>query len=97
MGFFDMGPLEILLILVVALIIWGPGRIPEIARTLGKTIRALKKATFDLTQSVTKELEMEEKGLASQSKDKRSDQTKESSAADKAAPSNQETTSSKDQ
>ncbi len=61
MGFLDMGPLEILLILVVALIIWGPHKIPEIARTLGKTVRALRKATYDLTSAVTKEIEMEEK------------------------------------
>ena len=35
MGFLDMGILEILLVLVVAMIIWGPGKIPEIARMLG--------------------------------------------------------------
>jgi len=97
MGFFDMGPLEILLILAVALIIWGPGRMPEMARTLGRIVRALKKTTYDLTQSVTKELEREEKDLASQSRDKDSEQTKESSAADKAAPSSHETTRPRDQ
>ena len=62
MEFFGMGMWEILLILVVALIIWGPGRIAEVGRTLGKMVRALKKATFDLTAQVTKEMEEEEKG-----------------------------------
>jgi len=57
MGFFGIGTGEILLILVVALIIWGPGRLPEIARTLGKTVRAFKKASFDLTTAVTREIE----------------------------------------
>jgi len=57
MGFFGIGSWEILLILVVALIIWGPGKLPEIARTLGKTVRALKKASFDLTTAVTREIE----------------------------------------
>lgn len=57
MGFFGIGTGEILLVLVLALIIWGPGRLPEIARTLGKTVRALRKATFDLTNAVTKEIE----------------------------------------
>jgi Tat protein translocase TatB subunit len=52
---------EILLILVVALIIWGPQRLPEIARTLGKITRSLRKASFDLTSSVTRELEKEQK------------------------------------
>ncbi len=56
-----MGFGEILLILIVALIIFGPGKIPEIAQTLGKTVRAFRKATPDLTTAVTKELSTEEK------------------------------------
>lgn len=60
MGFLDMGPLEILLILVIALIIWGPGKIPEVARTLGRTVSSLRKATADLTTVVTKELDVED-------------------------------------
>jgi len=60
MDFFGIGMGEVLLILVVALIIWGPGRIVEIGRTLGKIVRTLKKASFDLTAQVTKELEGKE-------------------------------------
>ena len=80
MGFLDMGPMEILLILLVALIIWGPHKIPEIARTLGKTVRALRKATYDLTSTVTRELEMEEKDRAP--KPKASSGTKSKSPSD---------------
>ena len=61
MGFFDIGVGEILLILVVALIIFGPGRIPEIARTMGRVARNLKRATSDLTTTITKEIDVEEK------------------------------------
>jgi len=61
MDFFGIGMGEILLILVIALIIWGPGRIVEIGRTLGKLVRTLRKATSDLTTQVTKELDKEEK------------------------------------
>ncbi|MBI2329400.1 MAG: twin-arginine translocase TatA/TatE family subunit [Chloroflexi bacterium] len=68
MGFFDMGLPEILLILIVVLIIWGPAKIPEIARTLGKMLRAFRKATSDLTTTITKELDMEEKEPPSQSR-----------------------------
>ena len=57
MGFFGIGTGEILLVLVVALIIWGPGKLPEIARTLGKAVRTLRKASFDLTTTLTKEIE----------------------------------------
>ncbi len=60
MDFFGIGFGEVILILIVALIIWGPKRLPEIARTLGRTARALKKATYDLTSQVTKELDIQE-------------------------------------
>ncbi|MBI2288127.1 MAG: twin-arginine translocase subunit TatB, partial [Chloroflexi bacterium] len=60
---FDMGPLEILLILIVALIIWGPGRIPEIARTLGRMVRSLRKLSSEFTTTITKELDAAEKQL----------------------------------
>jgi len=61
MDFFGIGMGEILLILIMGIIIWGPGRVVEIGRTLGKVVRTLKKASFDLTSQVTKELEREEK------------------------------------
>ena len=61
MDFFGIGGWEVLLILVVALIVLGPGRVAEVGRTLGKIVRALRKATFDLTAQVTKEMEEQEK------------------------------------
>ena len=60
MDFFGIGFGEVILILLVALIIWGPKRLPEIARTLGRTMRALRKATYDLTSAVTKEIDIQE-------------------------------------
>ena len=57
MDFLGIGPWEILLILILAMILMGPGKITEIARTLGRTIRAIKKASSDLTATVTRELE----------------------------------------
>ena len=78
MGFLDIGLGEILLILVVALIIFGPGRIPEIARTMGRVARNLKKATSDLTTTITKEIDVEDKsrplqsGTSSDGNDKKS-------------------------
>jgi len=79
MGFLDIGAAEILLILLVALIIWGPRRIPEIARTLGRMVHNLRKATFDLTKEVTKEIDAEEKGSPLQPRENKGDNTKESS------------------
>ena len=61
MDFFDIGPTELPLIPVVALIVFGPGKVVEISRDAGKALRAFKKASSDLTAQVSKELEIEEK------------------------------------
>ena len=45
---FGMGISEILFILVVGLIIFGPGKLPEIGRTLGKALGEFRKATDDI-------------------------------------------------
>jgi len=97
MHFFDMGIGEILLIIIVALIIWGPDKIPEIARTLGKTMRILRKASFDLTAQISKELEGEEKDRSSQPRANSDDKTKKASGVDTAEPGGTETTSPRDQ
>jgi Sec-independent protein translocase protein TatA len=57
MDFFGMGPWEIFLILVIALIFLGPGKIVDFARTLGKWVRAIRRAGNDFTIAVTRELE----------------------------------------
>ncbi len=77
MEFFGMGPLEILLILIVGLIALGPGRLPQIARNLGKGITAFRKATMDLTAEVTKELEelKKEEQQPSRQKERETDKT----------------------
>ena len=61
MDFFGIGFGEVLLILILALIIWGPKRLPEIARTLGKTMRAMRKATNDFTAQMTRDIDIEER------------------------------------
>ncbi len=86
MGFLDIGPLEVLLILLIALIIFGPGKIPEIATKLGKMVRAFRKATFDLTTAVTKEIDSEEKKPPSQPGESGGHKTKESSDVVKPEP-----------
>ena len=70
MNFFDIGILEIFVILLVATMIFGPGRIPEMARQLGRGLRAFRKMTTSLTQEFTKALDTEDK--SSSSKDKSS-------------------------
>jgi len=86
MEFFGMGFGEILLVLIIALIIFGPGKIPEVARTLGRTIRSLKKLTSDFTQTMTDELKIEEKGHLPRQKDDSPDKSNDLSAAGTAEP-----------
>jgi sec-independent protein translocase protein TatA len=62
MDFFNIGPGELLLIIVIALIVFGPGKIVSISRDLGKALHAFRKASSDLTAQITKEIDLEEKG-----------------------------------
>lgn len=64
MEFFSVGAGEILLILVIGLIIFGPTRIVEIGRGLGKIMYNLRKVTSDLTAGLTREIEEEKKQSA---------------------------------
>jgi sec-independent protein translocase protein TatA len=44
MGFVNIGPLELLVIGIIALLVLGPKRLPEAARSLGKGVREMKDA-----------------------------------------------------
>ena len=54
-GFFDISGGEILVILLVVFIIFGPDKIPEIARWFGKGMNEIKKATSEIQQEITRE------------------------------------------
>ena len=73
MGFLDIGWPELLLILVVILIAFGPGRVVEISRTLGRTVRAFRKATSNITAQVTREFEEEHPSGQEEKKNDRTD------------------------
>jgi len=45
---FNIGPTELIVILVIALIVFGPKRLPEIGKTVGKSMREFRKASQDL-------------------------------------------------
>ncbi|HYV02084.1 MAG TPA: TatA/E family twin arginine-targeting protein translocase, partial [Actinomycetota bacterium] len=45
---FNIGFPELMLILVLALIVFGPKRLPEIGRTLGKSLREFRRASNEL-------------------------------------------------
>ena len=49
---FGIGVPELILILVVGLIVFGPGKLPEMGRTLGKGIREFRRASNALTAAI---------------------------------------------
>ncbi len=61
MDLMGVGTAEVLMILLVGILVVGPRKIVEFARIMGKITRTIKKASLDLTSSVTNELELEDK------------------------------------
>ena len=55
MDFFGLGFGEILVVVVVALLLFGPGKMAEVGRTIGKVARDLRKTTSDFTAAMARE------------------------------------------
>jgi len=73
--FGSIGMTELLVILVVALLVIGPKRLPNLARTIGRTLRDFKNATSDFENSI--DIEPEEESYDSESiKQKNNEQNK---------------------
>lgn len=51
-----LGPPEIGLILVLALILFGPKRLPELGRSIGKAMKEFRKATSEVEEQIKKEV-----------------------------------------
>ena len=54
---FDLGIQELIVIFVVALIVFGPKRLPELGKTLGKGLFELKKAMEGIKEQMNEEAE----------------------------------------
>ncbi|CAN5751520.1 hypothetical protein BH23CHL8_BH23CHL8_13010 [soil metagenome] len=52
----NIGPLELIIILAIALLIVGPGRLPEMGSAIGRTIREFRKASSDITDATRTEM-----------------------------------------
>ena len=49
---FNIGPFELLLVLVLALLILGPGKLPEVGNALGRTIREFRRTSSEVEDSL---------------------------------------------
>ena len=56
MNILGVGPAELIVIFIIALIVFGPGKLPELARTLGKAMRELRRMSVEVTAEFAKEL-----------------------------------------
>jgi TatA/E family protein of Tat protein translocase len=59
MNFLGMGPMELMVILVLALIVFGPGKLPEIAGQVGRVVRDFRRMTGDLSSEFNRTLSLE--------------------------------------
>ena len=58
---FGIGPMELVIILVLALIIFGPGKLPDVGKALGKALGEFKNASKGLQDDITNAGELEKK------------------------------------
>jgi sec-independent protein translocase protein TatA len=53
---FGIQPIHIIIILIVALLLFGPSRLPELGRSLGKGLNEFRRGTREMTQGFTDEI-----------------------------------------
>jgi TatA/E family protein of Tat protein translocase len=46
-----LSPLHLVIVLVIAVLVLGPGKLPEVGAALGKTLREFRRATSDIAES----------------------------------------------
>jgi TatA/E family protein of Tat protein translocase len=78
--FGSIGMPELIIIMVIALIIFGPRKLPELGKSLGRSLNEFKKASTDLQNTLEQEIKIEEQ--KEQAKKNREEESTASSAFD---------------
>jgi TatA/E family protein of Tat protein translocase len=58
--FGSIGPTEIILIFIIALLVFGPKKLPEVGKSVGKAIREFKKASDEIKGRIEEEIQASE-------------------------------------
>ncbi|MGH7369655.1 MAG: TatA/E family twin arginine-targeting protein translocase [Candidatus Methylomirabilaceae bacterium] len=61
---FGLGMQELIVIFIIALLVFGPRKLPELGRSLGRGIREFKRASEELKEGLAVELSAEEEKAA---------------------------------
>jgi TatA/E family protein of Tat protein translocase len=56
---FNIGPLELMIILLLALVVVGPARLPEVGRSIGRALREFRKVQDEVRDSINFNLDAE--------------------------------------
>jgi TatA/E family protein of Tat protein translocase len=59
--FGSVGTPELIIIFVIALIVFGPRKLPELGKSLGKSLAEFKRASNELKNTLDEEIRMEER------------------------------------
>ena len=86
--FGSIGMPELIIIFVIALIIFGPRKLPELGRSLGKSLAEFKKASNELKNTLEEEIRIEE---AKESEAKKEPQRTSAAPHDSASSGDDET------
>ncbi len=62
MNIFGVGLPEVTVIVILALLIFGPKKLPELGKQLGKTLKSLKKASNEFQNEIDQVMNEEDKG-----------------------------------
>jgi sec-independent protein translocase protein TatA len=89
--FGSIGMPELIIILTIALIIFGPRKLPELGRSLGKSIHEFKKASNELRNTLDEEILLEEQRTTEQQRTIEQQRTLDQQRAAEAASRSQAT------